>query len=273
MFIIIIVLSFLGICTPSVAMEQQDSDFDTIVKNYQLIKTLCSGVGKLRQDIANTQHPGHQRIQFGRHATDGTYPSIYSNIIPNSPNEYLLEQTLKYLFMGRLQAQPEDFGKAYSLVNKVFYQTREVYDNFAIFVHDYTLKTFETYLEANQFTKAYSLRDAYKDTVDTGMLAASKNIDWLEILRASNNIDWVDRVKEKVKLRLDDLAKESVLNAHMQQEREDTARNLIGLMPLDLQAEYESHFDRRKVEFTTLPEDAVVLRLQRQLEERLFGNQ
>ena len=163
--------------------------------------------------------------------------------------------------MSRLQAQPEDFGKAYSLVNKVWYQTRELYDNFTAFVHDYTLKTFETYLEANQFTKAYSLRDGYKNATDIGILGASKDIDWL------------DKIKGKIKLRLDDLAKESVLNAHIQQEREGTARNLIGLMPLDLQAEYESHFDRRKVEFTTLPEDAVVLQLQRQLEERLFGNQ
>ena len=219
MFIIIIVLSFLGICAPSMAMEQQDPEFDIIANNYQHV-----------------------------------------------PNNFFLEHTLKYLFMSRLQAQPEDFGKAYCLVKSVWdcLGTRVVFKDFLTFVHDYTLKTFETYLETNQLTKAHSLRQGYRNAIDiTGYFGHNYDLDRC----------YLDRVKEKVKLRLDDLAKESVLNAHIQQEREDTARNLIGLMPLDLQAEYESHFDRRKVEFTTPTEDAVILRLQRQLEERLFGNQ
>ena len=84
--------------------------------------------------------------------------------------------------MSRLQAQPEDFGKAYSLVNKVWYQTRELYDNFTAFVHDYTLKTFETYLETSQFVKAYFLRNGYKDAIDTGMLGVSKDRGWQECI-------------------------------------------------------------------------------------------
>ena len=264
MFIIILVLSFLGICVASMAMEQQDPEFDVIAKNYQLIKNLCSDVSNLRQNIKNApQHPTAQRWSFGTQMTEGKYSSIYNNPIPNA---LFFEHALKYLFMSRLQAQPEELGRAYSLVKSVWdcLDTRVVFEDFRTFVHDYTLKTFETYLETNQLTKAHSLRQSYRNAIDTTGYFAH-NYD--------HEMGLLDRVKEKVKLRLDDLAKECVLNAHIQQEREDTARNLIGLMPLDLQAEYESHFDRRKVEFTTLPEDAVVLRLQRQLEERLFGNQ
>ena len=193
-----------------------------------------------------------------------------------SHNGPAFEYSIKFLFTQRIQH--ESFSSAYGLLNRLeetkYSSSVEAiiknayniaFDNFKLFVNEYTRKTLDDFLENSQFLKSYNLVEAYCNIPSNVLVKIDGSDTWHNEIRnrATSQVQRLGR-KSKFLEQLDpDLAEQEAAQARRLIESFPAGHALRG----HLQQQFEAA--RASVVFPAAPELAV-LEVQRGLADRLI---